>query len=75
MSFYSCFLKREGKPPVADRVGIVSEDRREITPPHCKRLSYRASLLINLAASVILYGLAYLAVREIIHLLRVFVTH
>lgn len=61
-------LEANRKATVADRIGTISEDRDAFAPAKGERLSHRASLLINLAASAALYGAGYFAIRGIIHL-------
>jgi hypothetical protein len=58
---------------VADRIGTIFEDREELVPTQGERLSYRASLLITLAASAALYGAAYFVLKGLIHLVRTIV--
>jgi hypothetical protein len=53
---------------VADRIGIVTEEHEEAAFRRGERLSYRASILINLAVSAALYGLIFALVRGIIGL-------
>jgi len=59
---------------VADRIRTVSGEQEECSSPRKDRFSYRVSLLINLAASAALYGLAYFAIRGVIHLVEALVT-
>jgi hypothetical protein len=67
------FLEANRKAAVADRIGTVSGNHGGLAPAKVERLSYRASLCIALAASASLYGLAYLIIREIIHLVAALV--
>jgi len=60
----------KGKATVADRIGTVSGGREECSSPRTERFSYRVSLLVNLAASAALYGLAYFVVIGVIHLVE-----
>jgi hypothetical protein len=69
------FLEANRKAAVADRIGTVSGDHGELAPAKAERFSYRVSLFIALAASAALYGLAYLIIREIIHLLAALLPH
>ena len=53
---------------MANRIGIVSRDRNRVASTEGGRLSYRISLLINLATSAALYGLAYLVLKASFHM-------
>lgn len=53
---------------MADRIGIVINEHEEPTFRRGERLSYRASILINLAASAALYGVMFVLIRGIIRL-------
>lgn len=55
---------------MADRIGIVSEDREELAPARGERFSHRLSLLVNLAVSGALYGIGFLILRGVIHLIE-----
>lgn len=61
-------LAANRKAAMADRTGTISEDREAFSPVKGERLSHRASLLINLAASAALYGAGYFVIKGIIHL-------
>lgn len=65
------FPEAKRKAALANRIGTVPEGRHDVAPSKGERLSYRASLLINLAASAALYGLGYLAIKAFIHLIAV----